>query len=362
MKNELKRAIGVTGCAALAMFTFGACGDSERPNSGAAVATSGSTQTVATVAEPPAVGDAAVVDTGGNGVDLVSDGRTLWVLTCERACAADAGGTSGEILRVDPERGAVVKSAEVPSPHTLAVGPSDLVALDFRHSVVRGYDPTSLSQRRQIGLQLPFAVARDDRAFLPLSASVSDDAVWVVSGRGVVARLDPALDEVAATIRLGGKQTGAVLASDDGAWIADGTRGLEHVDAATGDVSTLTLSSDDHRLAVNNVIDAGDAVIATGASISNGVLTGKNAYAMVDKRGQRVIARGPLPAGRVAATFADGSLWAGRVGSRSLMQITASSAQVETHRLQHKLGWPLTFANGHLWTLSGSTLRELDAP
>jgi streptogramin lyase len=359
--------IGAAACVALSVLTvvaIGACGDGGSTGDGPARAatTSGRHVMATTVAEPHGAPERGV-GTDGEAVDLVSDGRSLWVLTCERECAAPAGGSSGRILRVDARSGRVRASTKVPSSDTLAIGPSGLVALDFLRGVVRGYDPATLTARGHVGLRLPFAVAPGDRAFLPLSAAVGRDAVWLTSGRGALARLDPAVDHVESTIRLGGMETGVVLASDDGAWIAEGRAGLAHVAAGSDDLSTIPLGEGSSRLAVNNVIDAGDAVIAAGSIIESGGLTGRNAFAAIDMRDRRVTARGALPPGRVAAAFVDGSLWAGSVGSRTILQITLADGRVERHRLDQKVGWPLAFADGHLWTITDhGALRELDEP
>jgi len=80
---------------------------------------------------------------------------------------------------------------------------------------------------------LPFQFAPGDRRFVPSLVAVGAGAGWVVTSRGVVARIDRASNRVVAVIKLAHQDPTDIAVAGRIVWVAEGDHGLARIDAAT---------------------------------------------------------------------------------------------------------------------------------
>jgi YVTN family beta-propeller protein len=196
----------------------------------AAVATPEPTLILARPTPDPVVVTAEATIAEQEPVGIASDGTALWVFAA-----------SGEITRIDPSTNKVGTSGNV-DPAFEAAG---LWITDFDANIVYRLDPTTLAVIAQIPVP-------DN----PGSAAVADGAVWVTQHRGgTVTRIDPATNEIVATVEVGHRGPGGPHAVGFGlgsVWISAGnapsTSGrygdVVRIDPATNEIqATISLPS-----------------------------------------------------------------------------------------------------------------------
>ncbi len=291
---------------------------------------------------------------GGTPLQLVSAQGELWLLTCDHRCSGEAKRSSGRVLEIDPHRGRVVASAVLERPGVIAVGPGGVYATDFWRNTVRRLDPRTLRLTATLHLRLPFFIVtsttRDD-AFLPEQVASGDDAVWVASDRGALARADPRLHRLTAMLRLPSDAFQALAAAPGTVWLSESLLGLYRVSTRSNRVvARIPIGPASGRFDPVQLIPAGRWRLALGEWTSAGTLTNRNGLARLDATRNGVEAVTPLPSGQLIAAYGGGSLWVARVNSGVLGQIAPASGTI-VRRLRARVGIALAFAAGSVWTV-----------
>jgi streptogramin lyase len=194
-----------------------------------------------------------------------------WALTCDERCSeADGRRSAGRVLRLDPVSAEIRASVGVQRPHAVAVGEGAVWVIGFWDDTVTRIDPATDRVVASIKLSLPYEVAPEDRAFLPSDVSVGEGAVWVVTARGAVARIDPVRNEVAAVIELPREAvTGGIAAGEGAVWVAGSVSGVHRIDPTTNRLTATipVTQGEDGALAVDEV------TVGEGAVWTEGVWT-----------------------------------------------------------------------------------------
>jgi virginiamycin B lyase len=169
---------------------------------------------------------AAQLEVGHGGGPLMFGAGSLWV----------GAWRDQKVVRIDPRANRVAARfpAGGPNPAGLAVDAATIwVAQPDTDEVVR-LDPGTgrVVARIRLG-PLPFLFAPGDRHFRPSLVAVGAGAGWVGTGRGAVARIDPASNRVVAVIRLARQGAEGIAVAGRIVWVAQGGRGLARIDAAT---------------------------------------------------------------------------------------------------------------------------------
>jgi virginiamycin B lyase len=141
-----------------------------------------------------------------------------------------------EVVRIDPRSNRV--TARFPAggrnPAGLAVDAATIWVVHPDTDEVVRLDPGTGRVVARITLgPLPFQFAPGDRRFLPSLVAVGAGAGWVASGRGAVARIDPASNRVVAVIKLPPEGPEGIAVAGRVVWVAEGGHGVARIDAAT---------------------------------------------------------------------------------------------------------------------------------
>lgn len=304
--------------------------------------------------------DGRSIRLGGTPLELVGTRDSLWVLTCERRCSGEARRSVGRIVRIDAREGRVVASVAISRPHALAVGASGVYALDFWRDTVRRLDPVTLRTTAMLTLVLPFEIAPGDDAFLPFDVAVGENAVWVATARGALARLDLRLSRVLAMVSLPGKATGEIAVGGGGVWVAESLLGVYRIDPMTNRVvARIRIGPPAGRFAVDKPVLAVARVFAVGSWTRGDVLTGERGLARIDPQRNRVESTTPLPSGPLAIASGQGSLWVARAGGSLVERIDAATGKI-TGRFRAAAGVALAIAGDHVWTATeDGTIRQI---
>ena len=155
------------------------------------------------------------------GQDVAVGEGALWVLTCDRCSDRQVTGATakGRLLKIDPRTGHALKVIRVSNPGRVATGAGAVWITNFAADTITRIDPETLAVKDVIPLRLPFAVARGDRAFLPLEVAVGEGAVWVGTDRGVAAKVDPSTDTVTHITRFPSGLGGDLATGAGAVWI-----------------------------------------------------------------------------------------------------------------------------------------------
>lgn len=304
-----------------------------------------------------------VIDVGGRTVDLIAGRRSLWVLTCDRRCTRQPRPSVGRLVRLDPQSGRRLASARLRGASRLAIGAAGIFVIDFWRNTIRRLDPGTLGVKDKLALALPFELIPGDSAFLPFDIAATRDAVWVSTARGVLTRIDPRLSRVVANVRVPFEATGEISATEGEVWIAEQLAGLYRVDPGSNSVvAKIRVGNRNRRLAINQVLLGGDEVFAVGGRTRHDVAGSGNALVRVDPRSNRVKSVTPLPRGPLAVAYGKGTLWAGRIGGRSIEGVNPTTGEVEA-RLSTSAGTWLAVSEGELWTVSlDGVVRRIATP
>jgi virginiamycin B lyase len=185
------------------------------------------------------------IDVGHGGGPLMFGAGSLWV----------GAWRDREVVRIDPRSNRV--AARFPAgggnPAGLAVDAGTIwVVHPDTDEVVRLDSRTGqVVARIKLG-RLPFEFAPGDRRFLPSLVAVGAGAGWVVSGRGAVARIDPASNRVVAVIKLANQDQEGIAVAGRIVWVAEGGHGVARIDAATNRLlGTIRLGVQADRVAAD---------------------------------------------------------------------------------------------------------------
>jgi virginiamycin B lyase len=245
---------------------------------------------------PPRPGVTARIAVGHGGGPLRFGAGGLWV-----AAVRDR-----EVVRVDPGSGRVAARFPVGGrgPVGLAVDAATIWVVGVDADEVVRLDARSGRVVARIALgPLPSELAPGDRRFLPSLVAVGAGAGWVASGRGAVARIDPAGNRVAAVIGLAHQHPTGIAVAGRIVWVAQGGHGLARIDAATNRL----LGTVQVGVAADRIATDGATIWVGGRSMDRGV-EAAGAVARIDAatgRLRQVVPSG-LPNGLAAGV---GAVW-----------------------------------------------------
>src|SRR5439155_18335793 len=143
------------------------------------------------------------------------------------------------LLRFDPATGRVVASVPVGQAQAVATGEGGVWVIDFWHGTVTRVDPATNRVVATIPLRLPFHLCDNcpnPYDFLPFDLTTGAGAVWVITDRGAVARIDPGTNRVAGYIRIPGENGGGITVAGGWVWISNLVFGVWAIDPATNSV------------------------------------------------------------------------------------------------------------------------------
>jgi DNA-binding beta-propeller fold protein YncE len=213
--------------AVLAVMTAACDGGSPTPAgaTASAIASPQPTQTATPGASPagetplpndPSSAASVTFDAGQNPCGVTTDGELVWVTNLR----------SNEIIAIDPVENLIVRRERLgSSPCGLAYLDGSLWHEERVRFLVRR-DAVTLEQQDELLLN---GTVSDVRA--------TDDAVWlVVREPGRVARVDPATNEIVASINIGAPARGMAVGAGS-VWVAaEGTDEVVRIDAATNEI------------------------------------------------------------------------------------------------------------------------------
>lgn len=149
------------------------------------------------------------------------------------------------------------------------MGEGGVWVISFWDGTLMRIDPATSQVVATIELELPFAVCQscpDPRDFLPYDVAVGEGAVWVDTARGVLAKIDPATNQVEDMIRLPAESPQDVAVGEGTVWVAMNLLGVYRIDSATDQVAARIVvdESPDRRLSGGQVVVGGGSVWVQG--------------------------------------------------------------------------------------------------
>lgn len=295
-----------------------------------------------------------------------------WALTCDRRCSGDRRNSMGSVVRVDMASGRALDSVTLRNASDIAVGEGAVWVRSFWDSTVSRIDPATNEVVATINLKLPFAVCEScpgGSDFHPYDMAVGEGALWVVTARGALARIDPATNRVAATIRLPGNSTGEIAVGEGAVWITEGVLGLYRLDPATNDITSRIAIDDppERRLSVEGVAVGGGSVWAQGGwtqetTQSPGAMDyvemGGNALVQIDPETNEAVRVSEIDGFQSEMVFDRSSLWL--LKGRIVDEIDPATGRM-VRSVKAKGGRFLTIADGIGWVLRpNGTLTKVD--
>ncbi len=170
---------------------------------------------------------------------LAGDDEGVWVLTAPPPDAPDDAAT---VVRVDTYSGEVTATGEVSGPADLIAVSDDAVwVAGSGADVVSRLDRDSLEVTAQVPIRLdePWCIRCledvDPHAFEPTDLVVAGGRAWLASPHGVVARIDPATNELDATVQVT-PGFDRQLAADEGSLYVTQDDHLTEIDLDTTEV------------------------------------------------------------------------------------------------------------------------------
>jgi streptogramin lyase len=314
-------------------------------------------------------GDARGIEMPGEPVEVMVDGGLLWVLTSEPEC--DGPVCDGFVVKVDEAGGQVIDQVPVTSPNGIAAGAGSIWVVSLADDTLLRLEPATGSIQATIPLSLPFTVGNDgDRSFLPVDVDANDDAVWVSSGRGALAHIDPATNDVVDMVPRRSHTGGPLAIGQEGVWVADSLNGAVLVDPATHQVvHSVTLDDEiGQRFSVNTLVARDGSVWAVGNWADPveeldgvGYVAGEgHAVVEIDERGHDVDSILDIREG--AAWLLDGDdLWVVEHDGGYLRRIDRAGRRLGPS-LNVPFGRPLAVAGTSAWSAVGESLRRWELP
>jgi streptogramin lyase len=316
---------------------------------------------------PPAEGQAIAMP--GEPFEVMVDGNLLWVLTSEPGC--DGPVCDGYVVKVDPARGQVIDRIPVTSPNGIAAGAGSIWVVSFADDTLQRLDPDTGSFQATIPLRLPFTVGNDgDRAFLPIDVDANDEAVWISSGRGALAHIDPATDDIVDIVPRRSHSGGPLAIGQEGVWVADSLNGAVLVDPATHEVVDAVKLEDEtgRRFSVDSLVARDGSVWAVGNWADpieelNGVdyVAGEgHAVVEIEERDRNVDSILDIREG-AAWLLADHDLWVVEQGGAYLRRIDPVQRTLGLS-VSVPIGRPLAVSSSTVWSVAGESLRRWELP
>ena len=310
-------------------------------------------------------------------IDMSFGDGTVWALTCDQGCTGDQRHSTGRALRIDPTSGRILASVALNDPWKIAVGEGGVWVISFWNGTVTRIDPVTSQVVATIKLKLPFAVCEtcpDPRDFLPYDVAVGEGAVWVDTGRGVLDRIDPGTNEVAAEIRLPGDSTGEVTVGEGAVWVTETVLGVYRIDPATNEITAKITTDDEQgrRLSVDQVTVGGGAVFVQGAWARKTtspfghveyVLVSGAALARIDPASNRSVAIFPVGDEPRFMAFDSAALWLWRLGGSTLERIDPQTGSVKATVDAPAGGHIVAVGQGYGWVaMPDGTLTRMSLP
>lgn len=300
---------------------------------------------------------------------LTATPDALWMVTCDERCGNDGRASVGRIVRVDAASGEIIASDPLDSPSDVAVGEGGVWALSFWRGYLYHLDPTTLSLVAKVELELPTPFIPGDKQFLPSNVATGEGAVWVSSGRGAIAQIDPISDEIVRVIESNpprGIQDMEVGA--EAVWLANGGSGIARMDPSSGEVVTrVSIRERDGQLSVADIVLGGGFVWVTGTwaesrqdGIEAYVLTEKQAVYKIDpETNAAVLIDVPTDHGQIA--FGEGDLWITSRAEAEIARIEATTGDViRTYPLEREERL-LGVGGGSLWIATADgEIRQIE--
>jgi hypothetical protein len=265
----------------------------------------------------PAQTGGGTVALEGQFVSIASNGETLGVLTCTASCSRF--GAAGALTGLNATTGDVLWATPIDAPGVVAIDGQSAFTTGFDNSTVTKIAISSGTVEASVELHLTHPIAGDP-AFLPTDSFAADGALWVMSVRGEVVKIDEQTMTVASTIQIPHEASGGIAVLDGTVWVGDTGTGIVGFDAVSGQQrSTIQIPNDDRLLAVNDLTSTADRIVASGTwakPTPNGndlVLTNEAGAAIINPVDGEVVAT-PVDLGATLLNSA-GSTWvSGRTG------------------------------------------------
>ena len=291
----------------------------------------------------------------------VTDATTLhgnvWVLTCERRCAAASptGGEVGQLTELDGRDLRLLKREPVPDPGVLTGRGGAIWLAHFATGNVSRVDPKTGRTTATLHLQLPRPITPGDRAFLPSGISFAAGHVWVATARGWLAEIDPHRFHVMRTVWSSSQATSATTAAGL-TWVADELYGVGTFTANATHVTRHPIEWAGQRVSIDAVARGAGLIWTLGAKTNGVALTAGSVVTTINPTTGRITDQWSTPNGATMIVANRGAYVGGLNGSR-ILHLTAG------HRPQ-TIPAPnfsaLTTATSHaLWTTTkaGKLLR-----
>jgi streptogramin lyase len=327
----------------------------------------GLTFAFSSVPRPPAENHTIAMP--GEPFDVMVDGGLLWVLTSQPGC--EGASCSGYVVKVDTARGQVIDRIPVTSPNGIAAGAGSIWVVSFADDTLLRLDPGTGTLQATITLSLPFTVGNDgDRSFLPVDVDANDEAVWVASGRGALAHVDPATDDIVDVVPRRSHSGGPLAIGQEGVWVADSLNGAVLVDPATHEVVDAVRLEDEtgRRFSVNSLVARDGSVWAIGNWADPiqeldgvGYVAGEgHAVVEIEERDRNVDSILDIREGE-AWLLADDDLWVVEQGGAHLRRIDTVHRALG-RSVSVTIGRPLAVSGGIAWSSVGESLQAWELP
>ena len=275
---------------------------------------------------------------GGTPLEMSVAGGRVWVLTCNTSCSNDGRSSQGRLTQVDAQSGSILTTTDLDKPQALGVGEAGVWVASFWGSSISKIDPDSGDVLSTTSLTLSAEVAPGDSAFSPTDVVVAGDAVWVVSGRGAIAKIDPSTGEVRDVLDLRSGSLGNAAIENTTVWVGDGVDGILPIDAESGRAgSPVPIGDEARRLAVSQVLAGGGYLWAAGLWADAVIdvtghpdyeLTDQGVLARVDPAGAEQPVTAPLESGSILLAYDQGRLWVQSPSGEEVYSVDPSSLQI----------------------------------
>jgi virginiamycin B lyase len=247
------------------------------------------------------------------------------------------------VQRVDVRTNTIVARIKMPGAPCsgLAYGFGSLwVPLCGAHPSVARVDPA----RNVITAILPIGPALSEGGI-----TISGDSVWLVTGNGVLSRIDPTTNHIRQNISIAHGSYNPLF-SDGTIWVTSGEKNtLTALDASSGNIiATVPVGSKPHFLT------AGEGMVWT-------LNQGDGSVSKVDAKTKRVVATidAGAPGGGGDIAYGAGSVWS-TIISLPLTRIDAHTSAIrgqwggrggDAVRFGHQSIWLTDYFNGRLWRI-----------
>lgn len=174
---------------------------------------------------PPAVEEPVMsIPLGGDPLHVAAGAGAVWA------------SMEDEVVKLDPETGSVTGRFPLRGGGGLAVVGDRVCSPHLQENTINCVAADGSSPEEHPVEPLPFEVAPGEDAFLPFALVATEDAVWVDTARGALARLDPETFERTDLVRLDPAGPGWLAASSEAVWVINTLRGGGLWRVGTGDL------------------------------------------------------------------------------------------------------------------------------